>query len=291
VTLAHHPVSPGEAWGAWTFEPATVTVVVLGLLLYGAGGGRLRKRSGGRYPSTARTSAFVAGMSVLVIALLSPVHALGETLFFAHMVQHLLLMLVVAPLFALAAPVVPMLAGIPPALRAKLTNLRRMPATRRARDMFAHPVVAWALQAAALWIWHLPGVYSAALATPLLHALEHASFLGTALVFWWLVVSATRRSAGLSVGVALVLVFATALQSGVLGAVLTFAARPLYRAHVALASTWGLSPLTDQQLAGLVMWIPAGMVYVVTMAMLFLWWLRAEERRTGAGLVAGSERT
>lgn len=155
--------------------------------------------------------------------------------------------------------------------------LRHSPLLRAARRAFAHPLVVWGLHALALWSWHLPGLYRAALENPILHVLEHASFLITAIAFWSLVI-ATKSRRRLAQPVAILFVFTTALHSGALGALLAFASRPLYPLHADGARAWGLTALADQQLAGLVMWVPSGALYVVAMAVLCLGWLREMER-------------
>jgi cytochrome c oxidase assembly factor CtaG len=131
------------------------------------------------------------------------------------------------------------------------------------------PAVVWGLHSAVLWIWHLPKPYQTALENEMLHVVEHASFVVVAILFWGLVLG---RHSRLSYGARIPLVFTTALQSAALGAILTFASTPLYPAHGDGPESWDLSPLADQQLAGAIMWIPMGAVYLVTMGVLFLRW-------------------
>jgi putative membrane protein len=290
VTAAHRAVSPEQLWSAWTFEPMTIAALVGAGVLYGVGVARLRRRRA-RHAGGRRIAAFYGGLLVLALALLSPVHALGETLFSAHMVQHLLLILVVAPLLVLGAPVAPAVVAAPAWCRRMYATGRRLEVMTRLRRALAVPLLVWALGALAMWSWHLPELYAAGLSHPLWHATEHASFLVTAIAFWTLIVHAGGR-AGRGHGAAILLTFATALQGAVLGAVLTFATHPLYRDHLPGASAWGIAPLTDQQLAGLIMWVPAGAVYILVMATLFLAWLRAVERGgapTGATGRGGQE--
>jgi putative membrane protein len=277
MILAHHPVAPGSLWTQWTFEPATVALVAAGALLYAVGRARLRRKGGRSVVTTARAVSFYVGLALLAIALLSPVHALGETLFSAHMVQHLLLILVVAPLLVFGAPLVPVMVASPPLARRGAIALRHGPLLRGARRALALPLVVWGLHALALWSWHLPGLYRVALEDPVLHVVEHASFLLTAIAFWSLVI-ATKPRRRLAQPLAILFVFTTALHSGALGALLSFSSRPLYPLHAAGARAWGLTPLADQQLAGLVMWVPSGALYLVAMAVLLLGWLKEMER-------------
>ncbi|MGH9166339.1 MAG: cytochrome c oxidase assembly protein, partial [Acidimicrobiia bacterium] len=131
--------------------------------------------------------------------------------------------------------------------------------------LLGSPPAIWGLQALAVWSWHLPGLYELGLASELLHAVEHGSFLGTALLFWWLVVEAPGRLGHLERAL---LVFATALQTGLLGAIILFASTVLYPVHA--PGAWGLTPLEDQQLAGAIMWIPMGIVYLATIGVLLV---------------------
>jgi len=130
---------------------------------------------------------------------------------------------------------------------------------------------------ATLWAWHLPGPYQAALASDAVHAAEHASFLGTAVLFWWVVLSRPGRRR-LAPGFAVLYLFAAALQGSALGALLTLAPAPLYPLQAAAAQVWGPGPLADQQLAGLIMWVPADLVYLGAAGALFMGWLLSLER-------------
>jgi putative membrane protein len=269
VMLAHHPVSGRDWWESWNPEPVTIMLLVVSAVLYGVGVARLRRRA------RARTIAFYTALAVVAAALLSPLHGLAERLLAAHMVQHLLLILVAAPLLVYGAGAVAVIVGLPARVRRGVQKVRSRVAP--ARWLVLNPVLVGGLHALAMWSWHLPVPYEAGLENSLLHALQHASFLGTALLLWTLVIGVGRRRRA-ALGVAILLMFATMLQSGALGAVLTFATRPLYGVHVAGAA----DALFDQQLAGLIMWVPAGVIYLVAMAMLFGAWLKETERRSPA---------
>jgi putative membrane protein len=285
VTLANHSASSPGVWAAWSLEPVTVALLALAALLYGVGAARLHRR--GRPLAIRRTVAFYAGLSILAAALLSPLHSLAELLLSAHMVQHLLLILVAAPLLVHGAAAVPVMVALPPNIRrgARTIRSRVAPAYRLA----LHPVIVGSVHALVMWSWHLPALYRAGLQSSVVHALEHASFLVTALLFWTLVMGAGRRRRA-TIGAGILVVFATMLQSSALGAVLTFATRPLYTVHVVRAPEWGIGPLVDQELAGLIMWIPAGAIYLLTMAVLFGAWLKDANRRSPAVAPEGTSR-
>lgn len=177
----------------------------------------------------------LAALVVAAVALLPPMHGLAHDSFAWHMVQHLILIFGVAPLMTFALPVI----ALP--------------------RMLAAPLVVVILHAVAIWAWHLPVLYDKALEFAPLHALEHASFVVTGVLFWGVVAARWQpldhlRRAGV--------VFVTGLQSAALGALLVFAGEPLYTSHLHSAQEHGLSPLEDQQLAGGIMWVPPGIVYL-----------------------------
>jgi putative membrane protein len=227
-------------------------------------------------------------MAVIVVALVSPLDGLSESLFAAHMVQHLLLLLVAAPLLVLSEPLAPLLWALPREKRIALAGwTRRQHGLGRGWRVVNRPLVAWLLATAILWIWHLPALYDAAIRNAAFHALEHGCFLGSALLFWWVLPRRGRRQA-MSGGAGVLYLFAAGMQSSVLGALMTFAGSAWYGAHTATTASWGLTPLEDQQLAGLIMWIPASVIYLAAAAVLFVNWLGAMDASDNA--VAGLER-
>ncbi|MGH9214856.1 MAG: cytochrome c oxidase assembly protein, partial [Acidimicrobiales bacterium] len=220
-------------------------------------------------------AAFAGALLALAIALASPLELAASSVFAAHMVQHLLLMLVVAPLLVCGRPVMVLGQAMPLRGRRLFVRVRARPSVRSARDALLHPVSAWVIGVVVLWAWHLPTLYEAALRRDALHAFEHASLIATAALVWALALGRARRS--LAIPAASGLLFATALQSGALGAVLALAQRPLYPIHASVAPSWGLTPLEDQQLAGGLMWVPPGIVYMVVIAALLAHWLGSLE--------------
>jgi putative membrane protein len=280
VWHAEAVLTPREAWRAWVWQPAAVSGLLVAAALYGRGARRLWREAGrGRGVPSWRAGCFAAGLLAVAIALFSPVDPLGEQLFAAHMVQHLLLLTVAAPLLAAGAPARAALWAMPTARRRDLARWwHRRPALRRAAGLVAAPATAWALSEAALVLWHLPGPYRMALGNEWIHAAEHLSFLGTGFLFWRVVLrpDGYRR---LQPGAGVLYVFTAGLPAGLLGALLTFAGRPLYPGQSPAAAAWGLTALGDQQLAGLLMWMPGGVVYLAAAAACFVTWLRQEERR------------
>jgi putative membrane protein len=248
-------------------DPFAITVLTLTAALYAIGCARVHVRR-------ADVAAFAAGWLVLAVALLSPIATLSEALFSVHMTQHELLMLVAAPLLTLGRPLVPILMALPVQRRVQLGVATR---SRVAAALLA-PATVFLLHAAALWVWHLPVLYEAAVRSDSIHLVQHMCFTGTACLFWWGILRG--RYGRLGYGAAVFYVFATSVHSAGLGALLTFAGRPLYPLYAARAHGHGVDPLVDQELAGLLMWIPAGVLFLVFGLAIFAAWLGEAERRS-----------
>jgi cytochrome c oxidase assembly factor CtaG len=274
--LAHpgQPPAPHDVWSAWNLHPVLLAGLPLTAWAYWRG-----HASGPRRPiDTWRARCFTAALVALGLALLSPLDALSGALASAHMVQHLLLLLVAAPLLALSAPSSAILRGSPLALRrASGRWRRRLRLTHGNLGVLRHPAAVWLLSVGVIWFWHAAGPYDATLDNQPLHVLEHASFLVTAVLFWQVVVG-VRGAARVLGGLGVLLVFAMAMQSVFLSVLLTFARTPWYSGYAQTTSPWGLDPLTDQRLAGVIMWIPAGGIYLVVALALLVTWIRATER-------------
>ena len=287
AALAHDgkPLAPHDVWSAWALDPWIVVPLALVALLYAAGLRRLWRRAGtGRGVTRAMAAAHATGWATLVLALLSPLHAMGEVLFSAHMVQHELLVALAAPLLALGRPGVVLAWGFPARWRPRVGRLLARPALRATWRALTLPFVAFLLHAAALWLWHAPRLYERSLTSDVAHAIQHASFLGTALLFWWSVLQplhARGEAARRARGAAALSLFATMLHTGALGALLTFAPSLWYPAYATTTAAWGLMPLEDQQLAGIVMWVPGGIAYLAATLALMAGLLREPPVRTG----------
>ena len=281
------PQNASELLRAWTFEPGVIIPIVGSAILYSLGVLRLYRAS----RKSIRKSDiiyFALGWAALVLALVSPVHAWGTVLFSAHMTQHELLMLVAAPLLVLGRPIVPFLWALPRSWAVTLARVSKIGAWERTWRTISNPVVAWIIHAVVLWAWHAPALFQATLDNESVHALQHASFLFSALLFWWAVIHGRQRALGF--GFAVLYMFTTALHSGLLGALLTFANSVWYPGYVERTAAWGLTPLEDQQIGGLIMWIPAGLVYIAAGLALFAGWLRESEARarvSGRGVPSG----
>jgi putative membrane protein len=275
---------------SWSWDPLASVPLALSLTLYLRGLTRIWAAPAGRRSIRPwQASAFLVGWFTLVIALVSPLDVLSDWLFSAHMTQHELLMLVAAPLMVLGRPLVVMFWTFGPDGRSRVAGWIQHRVIAVSWRYITGPVTVWLLHAIALWIWHLPFLYQAALANDGVHAIQHVSFFATAALFWWAV--AHGRYGRIGYGVAVLYVFTTAVHSGALGALVTFAPSLLYPAYAEPARAWGVDPLQDQELAGLIMWIPFSLTFLIVGLALFAAWLGESDRRlgyTGHAVMAGA---
>lgn len=265
---------PAEVLRSWTFEPGVLISIALPAVWYAYGVRSLWHAAGrGRGVGSMQISAFAAGLLTLVVALVSPLDAMGDMLFSAHMVQHLLLVLVAAPLLVLGKPALPALWSFPATARRRAGHWWiHATMTRRITSTLMSPGVAWMLHTADLLFWHMPTPYDWTLRSESIHALEHASFVGTAVLFWWAVLQPTGRRR-LSYGMSVLYVSAAGMVMSALAAILVFAPSPWYAGYLTTTAEWHLTPLQDQQLGGLMMWIPASVVYLGAACWFFVQWI------------------
>ena len=257
---AAHGLDGTDFVATWTYDPWVVIPLYLSALLYLVGTNRLWQRAGpGRGLRYWQVACFWAGWTSLALALLSPLHWLGERLFVAHMVEHTILMVVAAPLIAVSRPSGAILWGLPRAVRRTLGALTQSRPVAGIWSRLRAPLTATLIQAVALWAWHMPALYNLVLTNVAAHRLQHLSFTGSAMLFWWALWHGQVRSRGYGINIGCL--FVTSLHTGVLGALLTVSRRLWFPAQIAFATDWGLTPLEDQQLAGLVMWVPMGLIY------------------------------
>jgi len=227
-----------------------------------------------------RAAIFGLGYAALLIALLSPLHSVGEEYFSVHMVQHLLLTLVAAPLLLLSNSMPVLLWALPRDERVGLGRLVGQPGpVRSALQWLTHPVVAWTLFVGSQWAWHQPTWYGLALANPWAHYAEHLVFFGTAILFWWPVIGAAPLRSPLGYPARLAYTFLAWLPNSLLGAGITLSRGPLYPFYVDWSQRHGADAGFDQQLAGLIMWLPGDLLFVTILLLLFVAYLQHEERQ------------
>ncbi len=261
----------GSPWTAWVLDVPAI-VMLAGVTTLYLRGAVARARRGVARPG--RTAAFLGGVLVVLLAQVSPVAAFSEVLYWPHMVQHLLMTLVAAPLLAAGSPVATVRHGLSPGPRHMLVRFARGSRSLRRRLGAPHPLVmATIVHIAMIWLWHTPPVYDAAVASPALHLVEHAAFLGSAVWFWseiWATARRHRRHQAL----ATLCLGAMIIQGGALGALITFASTSLYDVY---HGTPAFTALEDQQLAGALMWVPPGFVYGSMAVRRFIAWMRSAE--------------
>lgn len=243
----------------WSWEPVTLALLAISAALYAIGARHMRARN---------TVAFFAGIFTLFIALISPLDHLSEEFFSAHMVQHELLIIIAAPLLVLGRPLIAFLWAVPAKWRPKAGHLAATPPVAKSWHFLTGPFVTTIVHAVALWIWHLPSWYEATLRNDVIHALQHSSFLFTAALFWWALIHG--RYGRMGYGAAVVYVFVTAAHTGALGALIALSPNIIYPTY---------RSIEDQQLAGIIMWIPAGVMMTTVAVALFAAWLGEAERR------------
>jgi len=263
-----HPIASGSepqlavALLAWSAEPAVTIPVAVAAVVYACGWVKIRPRLPERFGAR-RPAAFAAGLGAIVLALCSPIDAAGAHLLRAHMVQHMLLMLVAPPLLWAGAPLAPLLLGLPLPLRRAVAAALAAAPVRRLLSFLTHPTTSWIAFAAAFWIWHLPAVYELALASDSWHHVEHLCFFGAAMLFWRPVILAWPARSPWPRWAMIPYLLLAELQNTILAAILAFADRVIYPTYATLPPLGALSALEDQSLAGVIMWLPGSIAFLV----------------------------
>lgn len=276
--LAHPegPLPTHDPWMAWNFAPSIWIPILLTVLIYVLGVRQVWQRAGRGHGITWRQwLSFVGAILMLALALVSPLDALSEELFSAHMVQHLILILAAAPLLVLSDLQLAFLWALP----RRQAQTVGSSVNQNRRSILTHPILVWVLFTSTMWLWHASTLYEAALQNEAIHTLEHLAFLFTAILFWWVLFKHTQAD-HIHYGMTVPFLFLTVLQSGILGALMTFASQPWYSTYALSSPGWGLTALQDQQIAGLIMWMPGGAVFTLLTIGYFAAWLRALERRS-----------
>ena len=259
--------TPGNIWLDWNLDPILLGGILAVCLAYTYAAGPWRRRLGAEI-SRAQIGFFLSGTIILILSLVSPLDALGDTyLFSAHMIQHMLIAVVVPPLWLL---------GVPGWM---ISPLFARPLVGRVARGLAQPIVAFGLFNLDLWLWHLPALYDATLSNDLLHIFEHLTFIALGVLYWTPILSPTPEIPRMSRGFAVLYLFMGCQPMVVLGALLTFAAQPLYQPYVTAPHIWGTTPLADQQLGGLIMWLPTNVPYLLALSLIFFRWVGDLDRK------------
>jgi cytochrome c oxidase assembly factor CtaG len=267
---------------SWAWRPEIILTLGLFATAHLAGRWRLKKRGAHALIKPWRTVSYLGGLAVLWVALMSPIDVLSGQFFYMHMIQHLLLVMIAPPLLLIANPMPIMMWGLPRALRTEIGRwLRPESQVRQVLRAITTPGLVWLYFVAALVGWHEPSAYNLTLVSEFFHDLEHLTFFGTAMLFWWHVIGSAphihkKLSPGLRIGYALSVVPASALT----GIAISFASEPIYTYYTTVPRLGGMTVMEDQMLGGVIMWIPGSMMYIVAALILLAYWIRAEERKS-----------
>ncbi|MGH2503348.1 MAG: cytochrome c oxidase assembly protein [Ktedonobacterales bacterium] len=272
---AHSSEDVPNLWLAWTLDLSLLIplAIILGGYLYAIGPAR-RRWNLGEAATRAQITYFTLGWAALTLSLVSPLDTLGdEYLFSAHMIQHMIIAVVAPPLLLMGIP--RWLAELP----------LRTEGARTVARWLANPIVAFGVFQADIWLWHAPALYDLTLSNDTVHILEHLTFLIFGLMYWLPILSPTPMIPRISRGFAILYLFVGCQPMVALGALLTFAAHPLYTPYIDAPRVWGLSPLGDQQLGGLIMWLPTNIPYLIALSAAFFLWVGDRDRaeREAAG--------
>ena len=272
MTLAHGEAPAGaslsDILGSWPFD------VFVWLVLMAAGFLYVRaSRKASSWPAVRRIH-FLAGLFTCWLALATPIAVYAEALFWVHMVQHILLVLIAAPLLALGAPIALALRASSSKGRRRLTAILGSPVMR----FLSHPAVTWMLFVAMLWLSHLSGIYDAALENPWLHGIEHFVYLSVAFLFWQPVVALDPRPGKLSPPARVAYLVGAIPMQSFLGLALYSTDRVLYPHYSTLARDWGPAPIDDQTMAALVMWLGGDALMLLAAGFALAAWMRSEAR-------------
>ena len=282
---APRPPHDGPWWTAWNFAQPLVTFnLSIISLLYGIGLLRLWSRAGtGKTITRRQAGCFAAGMATLVLALVSPIDVFSDELSWMHMIQHMLLVGLAAPLLVLGMPFLVSLWALPLSWRRGYGRAKRLVEKwKPGRYLLWQPLLMWSLFGFTLWIWHLPKLYQATLYDDLFHDFQHFTFVAVSCLFWRVLLDPVSRLR-LGRGTGVLYLFLTSLHATLLGVFMTLAPKVWYPFYEDRAPRWKLTAMEDQQVAGLIMWMPACMVYAIIAAALLGLWLREDAARSPEG--------
>jgi len=261
----------------------TMAGLALGAWLYTRGWRRYRSTLSARF-ATSQLACFLGGLACLWLAIVSPLDEAAETLLSAHMVQHMLLLTVAPALLLLGEPLLPLLRGLPDSLRPAVAAPLGWRSLRGALHSLSHPIVALVISSAVFWGWHSPALYQLALAVPTIHLVEHASFFGAGLLFWYPVVQPWPSRPRWPRGAIIPYLLIADVQNTVLAAVFTFSDRVLYPFYALPNGPAAAAALDDQVLAGVIMWVPMSLAYLVPAVWLTMRLLSPTSDRREAGV-------
>ena len=266
---------------AWNLSSPFLPLLALSTAAYSVGLARLKSRAGGKSIDRWRVSMGYGAFLLMALALFGPFDTYADYLFLVHMLQHLTLALAAAPLLLMAGVMPAFMWSMPRFLRQGVgAEFAVTGMARRVVTFGTRPHVALVLFVGALWFWHIPDFYDAAVRNELIHLVEHLSFFLGALLFWWPIIGPAPVRSALSYPQRLLYLLLVVTPSAVLAALVTLAGSSIYESYDGSNEVWGLDPLSDQRIGGLIMWVPGNFVYLITMTALFFKWYESEELKT-----------
>jgi putative membrane protein len=262
----------------WSPPVILTTTVVLTAFVYIHGWFAIRRTRSVQFPAL-RLAAFLLGLAIIWLAIGSPLDGFADALLSAHMVEHLLLMSFVPPLLLLGCPVVPLLRGLPRGFTVRVLGpLLRLKTLRRIGHFLTMPVVAWLAMNLIFLGWHVPAAYDFALEHEHWHEFEHMCFLGSAILFWWPLIRPWPTSAHTLGWYALPYLVLADIVNTVLSAFLAFCGRPVYRYYLREPNPFHISPLSDQELGAVIMWVVGSLVFLIPAVIVTVRFLQRETR-------------
>jgi cytochrome c oxidase assembly factor CtaG len=269
--------TPAAILQSWTFDPWLIVPLSAVAGLYLRGWWRLHSQMPQRF-GVSHLGSFQLGLGLLLLALASPLETLAEVLLQAHMVQHLVLMMVAPPLLVYGAPTVPLLRGLPPVVcKRGLRPLRAWTVWRRLERLLTHPGLGWLAFAVATLAWHVPALYELALHSHVWHHVQHFCFFSTGLLFWWPVLQPWPSRPRWPRWAMIPYLLLADIQNTALSAALVFSERILYPTYHTVPRPWDISALDDQVVAGVIMWVPGSLAYLVPVGVLVMQLLNASQ--------------
>jgi len=278
LSFAHGSIDPRQSiWSAWIYTPDVAIPMLLTVVVYFRG--RAKRREIGRPVSTGQAITFLLGMLCFVIALQSPLEPLSEHFLFFHQIEHLLMRGLGPLLLILSMPLAPLLQGLPKTVRHRiLTPIIRNKTIQWLYQFFGHPIIASVLFIATLLIWQIPSLHNQALADQSLHNTMHTTMIITGFFFWWLICDPRQKSARVSFGVRIIILWLVTIPNTIIGAIITLKKDPIYTAYDVLNGRLDIEMMLDQQLGGIIVWGPGGMMGLIGTAVVFFLWTRKDKK-------------
>ena len=276
--FAHGTIRPWQPiWSAWIYTPDVAIPMLLTVIVYFRG--RAKRREAGRPVSIGQTITFLLGMLSFIIALQSPLEPLSEHFLFFHQIEHLLMRGLGPLLLILSMPLAPLLQGLPKLIRhSVLTPIIRNKLVQWLYKFLGHPVIASILFIATLIIWQIPDLHNAALADQSLHNWMHFTMILTGFFFWWLICDPRQKSSRIPFGVRIIVLWLVTIPNTIIGAIITLKRDQIYTAYDVLDGRLAIEIMMDQQLGGIMIWGPGGMMGLIGTAVVFFLWTRKDRK-------------